>query len=608
MSERRREYGSSPYDTEGSYSRYGAAGRDPYGNDASQQAGQQASGYQDSYGRGADAYGSGSSQRRSAYDQGQQRSAYDQGQQRGSYGQGQYGASQQGQDRYGRQDAYASASASRSSYGSQRGSRSGDAYGSSQRGATQYPAGQGHAYTSSRRPNNASGVTPVSASAHHAANLTHQGSEGISRRSLLKVGIGAVAAAALLGVGGAVWYTHRAVACTIDGKVNELPVGLTAQEIVSRGCASPVAGNLVSICQDGEVPTVLQKGGGNPYTLCVGGVPVDVDSYRLSEGDVLEFINGTDVTEEVTAVTTETAPGIQIPDSALLLAPIGYVKQWGRNGISTVETGTVSGVTIDRGVTQEPQDLIITNTGVNPDDGRKLVALTFDDGPDLTYTPQYLDILASHNAKATFFMIGTSLSAGDEYAQMACRVRDAGHQIASHTYSHYDGTLSSLDAATRNDEISKTFDIIKQVTGVETSVFRPPYGEFRGWQYLQYMAQTGRDITSSVYWSVDSEDWSVAQNGTDVYTGAQTIVDNCTKGLNETNYNGAIILMHDGGGNRERDVIALPTILETFQALGYEFVTVDEMVAADSTFPEWVGTGNATRPADSVIPDTSAYF
>ena len=66
--------------------------------------------------------------------------------------------------------------------------------------------------------------------------------------------------------------------------------------------------------------------------------------------------------------------------------------------------------------------------------------------------------------------------------------------------------------------------------------------------------------------------------------------------------------MHDGGGNRERDVIALPTILQTFQAAGYEFVTVDELVAADSTLPEWVGTGNATRPADSVIPDTSAYF
>lgn len=594
MSERRRDYGSSPYDTEGSYSRYGATGRSPYGDrEASGSAGQQASGYQDPYGRGSDSYTSAAPQGRSAYDQGQQhRSAYD--------------APRQDRDRYGRRDAYASTS--RGAYGSQGASRSGDAYAGQQRGSAQYPAGQGHAYTSSRRPNNASGVTPVSASAHHAGNLTHQGSEGISRRSLLKVGIGAAAGAALLGVGGAVWYTHRAVACTIDGKVNELPVGLSAQDIVNRGCASPSAGNLVSICQDGEVPTVLQKGGGNPYTLCVGGVPVDVDSYRLSEGDVLEFINGTDVTEDVTTVTTETAPGIQVPDSALLLAPIGYVKQWGRNGISAVETGTVSGVTIDRGVTQEPQDLIIANSGVNPDDGRLLVALTFDDGPDLTYTPQYLDILAQYNAKATFFMIGTSLEAGGEYAEMACRVRDAGHQIASHTYSHYDGTLSSLDAATRNEEISKTFDLIKQVTGVETSVFRPPYGEFHGWQYLQYMAQTGRDITSSVYWSVDSEDWSVAQDGTDVYTGAQTIVTKCTTGLSGDNYNGAIILMHDGGGNRERDVIALPTILQTFQAAGYEFVTVDELVAADSTFPEWVGTGNATRPADSVIPDTSAYF
>ena len=107
---------------------------------------------------------------------------------------------------------------------------------------------------------------------------------------------------------------------------------------------------------------------------------------------------------------------------------IGYVKQWGQNGISTVETGVVSGRTIDRGVTQEARDLIIANSGVNPDDGRRLVAITFDDGPDLDYTPQYLDILARYGAKATFFMLGSTLAAGgvtaDGPARARCRPSD----------------------------------------------------------------------------------------------------------------------------------------------------------------------------------------
>jgi peptidoglycan-N-acetylglucosamine deacetylase len=602
MSDRRRDYGSSPYDSQDSYSSRQGSSRQSGYNDNSGYAsgdsyyagGQGASGQQGrSYAqRGSDPYASGASQSRSAYDQ------------QGYSQRSPYGGSQQGAGRYGQQDAYSSTS--RSAYGSQQG-RSG-----SRQSAAQYPVGQGQAYTSSRRAGNASGVTPVSATAHRdyspGSNLTPQGGEGISRRSMLKVGIGAGIAAAVLGVAGAVWYTHRAVACTIDGKVNELPVGLSASDIVSRGCASPSNGNLVSICEDGEVPTVLEKGAGNPYTLCVNGEPTDTDTYRLADGDVLEFINGTDVTEDVTTVTTETEPGIQIPDNAMLLASLGYVQQWGRTGISTVETGTVSGRTIDRGVTQEAQDLIITHSGVNPDDGRRLVALTFDDGPDLTYTPQYLDILSSYGAKATFFMIGTSLEMGGEYAEMACRVRDEGHQIASHTYSHSDATLSGMDAEQRNEDISKCFDLIKQVTGVETTVFRPPYGEFRGYQFLQYMAMTGRDITSSVYWSVDSEDWSVAVSGVDTSTGAATIVSNCTKSLSGDNYNGAIILMHDGGGNRSMDVVALPTILETFQAQGYEFVTINELVAADSTYPEWVSSGNAVRPSDSVIPDTTGYY
>lgn len=608
MADRRRpEYDSNPYDERGSRSYQGQQTRGGYAPSDGYAGPEQGyssenPAYRQSYSESP--YGGG--RRVSNYDQ----PYYNQGGSNGAYGTGQQ-YTQQG--RYG-QDPYGNAA--RDAQGRPQGrAQQGGTGRAGQR--TQYPVGAGQAYTSSRRPNNASGVNPVSGAAHHRSgdhgapgNLTpqHNGS-GISRRTLLKVGVGGVVAAAALGIAGATWYTHRAVACTIDGKVRELPVGLSVQDIIDRGYASPVSGNLVSICEEGQIPDVLEKGAGNPYTLTVNGEPTDVSTYKLKEGDLLEFINGTDKTEDVNAQNTEIPCGIQVPDASLLLASIGYVKQWGRNGISTVETGVVSGRTIDRGVTQEAQDLIIANSGVNPDDGRRLVAITFDDGPNLDYTPQYLDILASHNAKATFFMLGQTLAeGGDEYVAMAQRVRDAGHQIASHTYSHDDRTLSGLDAATREAELTKAFDAIEAATGVQTSVFRPPYGEFRGWQYLQYMEQTGRDLTMSVYWSVDSEDWRVAEGYASVADGAAQIVSNCTKGLSGDNYNGAIILMHDAGGDRECDVAALPTILETFQAEGYEFVTINELVAADSTLPEWLSTGNAVRPEDSVIPDTTGYY
>ena len=604
MADRHRpEFDSQPYYERDSY---GYQGQQAYDGYAQRNAG---TGSEQGYGSENPAYRQTYSQ--SPYGGGRRVSNYDQPQ----YGQGgagdAYGAgsryTQQG--RYG-QDPYGSAS--RDAQGRSRGRAQQDAGRAGQR--TQYPVGSGQAYTSSRRPNNASGVNPISGSSYHRSgdhgapgNLTpqHNGS-GISRRTLVRAGVGGVIAAAVLGVAGATWYTHRAVACTIDGKVRELPVGASVQDIINRGYASPVAGNLVSICEEGEVPDVLEKGAGNPYTLTVNGEPTDVSTYKLKEGDLLEFINGTDKTEDVNAQNTEIPCGIQVPDKTLLLASIGYVKQWGRNGISTVETGVVSGRTIDRGVTQEAQDLIIANSGVNPDDGRRLVAITFDDGPSLDYTQQYLDILAAHNAKATFFMLGQMIDSGDEYVALAQRVRDAGHQIASHTYSH--AVLSDLDAAGREEELIKAFDTIESKLGVQTSVIRPPYGEFRGWQYLQYMADTGRDLTMSVYWSVDSEDWSIATNGSGIEDGAAQIVEKCTANLSGDNYNGAIILMHDAGGNRDRDVVALPTILERFQAEGYEFVTVNELVAADSTLPEWLGSGNAVRPEDSVIPDTSGIY
>ena len=437
--------------------------------------------------------------------------------------------------------------------------------------------------------------------AAHAAQR-HQ----VSRRQALKTaGIG-IAGLAVLGLAGTAWYTHRAVACTVNGKVQTMPIGSSAHDVINRGFAAPADGNLVSVCAAGEVPEVLERGGGNRYTLHVNGMEVDIDTYRLSENDVLEFFNGTDVTEAAIAQNTEIPCGAQVPEDGYFLVKIGYVAQWGKNGVSSVVTGVHSGKTVDLGITEEPQDLIIAlGKSIEPVGGRRLVAITFDDGPDPIYTPQYLDILARHGAKATFFDLGSQIDAGADYAALAKRCVQEGHQVASHTYSHSD--LLTLDDAARADEITRSLEAVSNACGTSTDVIRPPYGNFYGSSFLAYL-RSGGNLAYTAYWGLDSQDWDIANQGYGVEDGAAKIVSNCTEvtgatlAANPEAFNGSIILMHDGRGDRERDVIALPQIIEAYQAQGFEFVTMNELLTSCGTFPDWVTSGTCTRPDDAVIP------
>ena len=559
-------YGYGAYDQGGAYGQSNAYGQDAYSQDAYGQGGDYAQG---AYGYGQDPYG-------------QDASPYAGGAQRGGYRQDSpYG--QQGQ-----------------AGGRSRGAAGGQ--GGRQQRAAGYPVGAGRTYESSR-PSRVAGVRPVTAQDYARGSFGQGGGSGsgggrgpkMDRRTLIACAGGAAAALAL-GAVGVTWFLNRAVACTVNGSPREAPRGSTAADLVKRGYAAPSAGNLVSIPDENGSVEVLEIGGGDPYTLTVNGEQVDPATYKLSDGDVLEFADGADVTEEVVQQNTEIPCGVQIPGDQWYLNTVGYVKQWGKNGVSTVETGTVSGRTYDRGVTQEPQDLIIDRAHTNPADGRLLVALTFDDGPSLEYTPQYLDILSRYGAKATFFNLGSNIEAGDEYRAMCKRCVDEGHQMASHTYSHDDITLTGMSDATRNAEIQDTFDAVANATGVATQVMRPPFGEFRGEGFLTYLRQQG-DIAYSAYWTVDSLDWELP--------GVDQIVYNCTRGLSGDNYNGAVILMHDGGGNRDQDVQALPQIIETFQNAGYQFVTMNEMLQACG-FPEWVYSGIVTRPEGAIVPDESA--
>lgn len=190
-------------------------------------------------------------------------------------------------------------------------------------------------------------------------------------------------------------------------------------------------------------------------------------------------------------------------------------------------------------------------------DSEKVIALTVDDGPWPETTEQMLDIFKQNNVKATFFWVGKSIESSPEIAR---RVVAEGHAIGNHTWHHW---YHQMDAATAASEIDRTAEIIYKTTGVKTSYFRPPGGVLNN-GLAQYAKEQNYSV---VMWSVTSAD-------TDPRAKPQAFVNNVLKGAHP----GAIVLMHDGGGDRSRTVKALPDMISGLKAKGYRFVTLPELL------------------------------
>ncbi|MEU4198069.1 polysaccharide deacetylase family protein [Kribbella sp. NPDC026611] len=180
----------------------------------------------------------------------------------------------------------------------------------------------------------------------------------------------------------------------------------------------------------------------------------------------------------------------------------------------------------------------------------KYVVLTFDDGPDLEYTPKILAILKQYEAKATFFEVGQNVRKHPELTKL---VHAAGHSVENHTWTHTD--LRTLGAAAFRQEVTSTDQAIRTAIGGTPGCLRPPYGGVNA-AVRQRAKALGKDL---VVWTVDSRDWTKP--------GATAIVQRVLKNVR----NGSVILMHDGGGNRAETVAALPTILKSLKAQGYGF-------------------------------------
>lgn len=213
-------------------------------------------------------------------------------------------------------------------------------------------------------------------------------------------------------------------------------------------------------------------------------------------------------------------------------------------------------------------------------------ALTFDDGPDPEFTPHVLRILAERDVRATFLMMGHNAL---EHPQLARAIRDAGHEIGNHTATHRNLAHESSDVTRR--EIEEGAREIEAVTGVHTTLFRPPRGQLSAWS-IRFAALTGHDTLM----------WSRTRGAEGDAVAVRSHLAQMVPG--------DVVLLHDGLGRgtfrpaseftaelrrrRTAELEALPGVLADAHARQLELVTVSELLAGATPRPP-AGSGGATE-------------
>lgn len=371
------------------------------------------------------------------------------------------------------------------------------------------------------------------------------------RRSLLgRVAPWAAAALAVVTMGAIV---VMGLPVTVDGRTVFVPPGMRLEHAVTSGRIVPPPGDVLS-AKDGRVVRAGAGGGGR---VVYRGVPLSEDSrilpfraYGLQSGpDVVEPTRT--VTETVAFDTTYRGEGAE--ERVLTL---------GRDGARRNTVGAVSGDVLESEWLVEPRPQVVERfsggrwaKGTGTVRGSaKLVAITFDDGPDPSYTPRILGILKDYGVKATFFVLSSKAKRDPDLAR---RIVTEGHQIANHSRTHRD--LTRLSAQDLEGEFRRSQEAIRVASGVEPRFFRAPYGITN----TRVEAQAKRSRLTLVNWDIDSTDWT--------RPGTKVVVKRAVPKRD----GGVIVLMHDSGGDRRQTVAALPAIIREYKARGYEFVTVD---------------------------------
>ncbi|MER6688668.1 bifunctional polysaccharide deacetylase/glycosyltransferase family 2 protein [Streptomyces minutiscleroticus] len=215
----------------------------------------------------------------------------------------------------------------------------------------------------------------------------------------------------------------------------------------------------------------------------------------------------------------------------------------------------------------------------------RTIVLTFDDGPDPTWTPQVLKVLEEHDVPGTFFLVGSMVS---RYPGIVRNLVDQGNEVGIHTFTHVDLSYQSDARITR--EIEQTQLALAGAAGITTTLFRAPYSsetdaiDNYSWPVYQKLGEQGY---TSVFVDTDSDDWK--------RPGVSKIIKWATPEDGE----GAVVLFHDAGGDRAQTVKALGTYIERMKAKGYTFTTVSGAQQAADGRAAGTSAASGTDGADT---------
>ncbi len=242
------------------------------------------------------------------------------------------------------------------------------------------------------------------------------------------------------------------------------------------------------------------------------------------------------------------------------------------DGQRTVTLDQASGIITDQSFESLPEPYRVARYGSSPDK----VAITFDDGPDPEWTPKILDVLKQEKAPASFFLIGIQ---ADKFTDVTDRIYREGHEIGNHTFTHPD--ISNISRSyMRAVELNLTEQLFASRLGIRTILFRPPYSidaepdtddQVRPLEITQDMGYI------TIGDKIDPNDWrdSPRHSADEIASDVLAHLPPCAPG---DIHCGNIILLHDGGGNREQTVLALPRIIHGIRERGLQIVPLYDLL------------------------------
>lgn len=295
---------------------------------------------------------------------------------------------------------------------------------------------------------------------------------------------------------------------------------------------------------------------------------------RLGVDDIAMWRLGTedpDFWGDLTAYHNGTAPNLSAPKSLLNAEVEGTGEILRITATPTPGKRLISrgphGIIRDERYTALPTPYVVKRSGAaNP----KLLALTFDDGPDATWTPQILRELEAAHVPATFFVIGENAL---EHPELLNRIVSDGSELGNHTYTH--PNLATVSATGTRLELNTTQRLVEAYTGRRMTLFRAPYfgdAEPTTTDELGPALEAQQAGYTVVGLHVDAEDWQ--------RPGVDAIVNQVINQVHQASPDRSanVILLHDGGGNRAQTVAALPRIIDALRAQGYRFVPVSQLI------------------------------